>query len=223
MRIPKIQVVWMLLILILSSWVFYSLYFHFHFQNLSHLDKLQKLWIQDVKKLEKFKAVPAGWYKLKEVTYFGGDPTAKNWIIEGLRAPHPVNDDGTHRLEVLLLSFEDEGRNGAIIQYNLVHLKSNNMEWELGRTFFLSNKQSEWEEWLEISKEKIKKIISAQPKKIEAAKVKKAPLTQPSTSTSTSNSTSNSNSNSNSTNRASSSQPSQGSQISLQKKNKISK
>ena len=158
MKASKAQVMWGLFLLALLAWTVNSLYSQLHFQHLSHLDKLQELWIQDAKKLENSKVVPPGWYKLKEITYFGGNPTAKNWIIEGLRAPNPVSEGGTHRLEVLLLSFEDEGRIGAIIQYNLVHIKSNNMEWELGRTFFLSGGQSEWREWVETNGKKISEL-----------------------------------------------------------------
>lgn len=151
--------------LTILAWTVDSLYSQYKFQSSSHREKLQVLWGQDVQKLELAKAVPPGWYTLKEITYFGGDPGAKNWIIEGLRAPHPVSNEGTHRLEVLLLSFEDEGRDGAIIQYNLVNLKNQNMEWELGRTFFLSGGESEWDEWVSTNQEKIKKLISAGKKK----------------------------------------------------------
>ena len=153
--------------LIILAWTVDSLYSQYRFHASTHREKLQVLWEQDVKKLELAEAVPPGWHSLKEITYFGGDPGAKNWIIEGLRAPHPVKKDGTHRLEVLLLSFEDEGRDGAIIQYNLVNLKNQNMEWELGRTFFLSGGESEWEEWVSTNQEKIKKLISAGKKKSE--------------------------------------------------------
>ena len=161
MRFSKAQLAWGLLILVLAAWTIDSFYSQYQFHMLSHREKLQSLWEADAKKLEESKVVPPGWYKLREIDYFGGDPTAKNWIIEGLRAPHPVSKEGTHKLEVLLLSFEDEGRDGAIIQYNLVHLKSNNMEWELGRTFFLSGGQSEWDEWVESNSEKIKKMVKA--------------------------------------------------------------
>jgi hypothetical protein len=150
----------LVLTLLALAWTTDSILIQYQFTQLSARDRLQYLWNRDFVALQNAKTVPPGWYHLKEIVYLGGDPTAKTWISEGLRSPHPTTEDGGYRLEVMVLSFEEDNQLGAIIQYNLVNLKTSNMEWERGRTFILNGAPSEWDEWISTSKNRLRQILT---------------------------------------------------------------
>ena len=81
--------------------------------------------------------LPAGWNSIKEIQLIPATDKAKLWL-KSMHVPILLKSDGAYKLEVLMISW-DEGQDvGAIVQYNLVELKTNNMVWELGRTFVLS-------------------------------------------------------------------------------------
>jgi hypothetical protein len=100
-------------------------------------ERLQILWDQDVQKLKEAKKLPAGWDDIRQIDLFPATDNAKVWL-KNVTVPLQVRADGQHKMEVLILSWEESGVTGAIVQYNLVDLKTNNMIWELGRTFVLS-------------------------------------------------------------------------------------
>jgi hypothetical protein len=103
--------------------------------------KLELQWAQDVELLESSKKLPPGWFDVKEVEITGGTPETKG-ILRKIRIPVQVKkEDGQHKVEVLVVVWEEEGKRGALIQYNLVNLKTGNMIWELGRTLILSQPQ----------------------------------------------------------------------------------
>lgn len=131
------------------GWTIQSFLTQQRFSSFSPRERLQYLWTQDINTLKSSQILPTGWYGIKNIEYEGGDSTAMKWLKEGLHIPITLNKDGTHRLEILILSFEDTGRIGAIIQYNLVNLTDQNMEWELGRTFYLNNNQNEWTDYIQ--------------------------------------------------------------------------
>ena len=96
--------------------------------------KLEIQWAQDVEDLESSKKLPPPWFDVREIELYGGTPETKNWLK---RIEIPVTakkPNGNHKLEVLVVAWEEDGKRGALIQYNLVDLKSGNMIWELGRT-----------------------------------------------------------------------------------------
>ncbi|MCC7403025.1 MAG: hypothetical protein IT288_01385 [Bdellovibrionales bacterium] len=159
-----------LLIVFALGWTADSILTQYQFARLSPRDRLQYLWNRDFAALQRANSVPPGWYHLKEIVYLGGDPMAKLWINEGLRSPHPIAESGSYRLDVMVLTFEEDNQLGAIIQYNLVNLKTSNMEWERGRTFILSGAPSEWDEWVATSKSWLRQML----------KTTKAPNTKPS-------------------------------------------
>lgn len=100
--------------------------------------KLQRLWEQDIERLRKAGQLPEAWDDIHEVKYFGGSDQARKWQ-ENLRFPEDLDKEGRHHLEVLLLIWQEDERTGAILQYNLVESASNEMIWELGRTFTLDH------------------------------------------------------------------------------------
>lgn len=100
--------------------------------------KLETQWAEDVKLLESSKNLPQGWFDVKEVEVFGGTPETKA-VLRKIKIPVGVKkENGDHKLEVLVVVWEEEGKRGALIQYNLVNLKTGNMIKEIGRTLILS-------------------------------------------------------------------------------------
>lgn len=102
----------------------------------SEADRLAVLWERDLNMLIEQKKLHPAWPKIREVVLIGATKKARNWLKE-IGSPVKINPKGNHRLEVLLLNWEDKGREGAIVQYNLIDLESRNMIWELGRTYVL--------------------------------------------------------------------------------------
>lgn len=105
-------------------------------QDAGDAEKLYILWERDLQTLQEQNKLHPGWSQIREVVLIGGTPTTKKWLKE-IGSPVRINPKGDHRLEVLVLNWTDEGREGAVVQYNLVNLKTGNMIWELGRTFTL--------------------------------------------------------------------------------------
>ena len=105
-------------------------------QNGHPESRLERLWAEDVADLAEAKKLPPFWNDIQKVEMYGGDTQAKDWARK-IEVPIKTNPQGTHKLEVLLLTWEENGKRGAVIQYDAVDLKSQNMVWELGRTFIL--------------------------------------------------------------------------------------
>lgn len=104
-----------------------------------HKLQLQSLWEDDLKLLRSHKKLHKDWEKIKEVEMIGGTPTAKKWV-QSLKSPLKTNPKGLYKLEVLVLSWNDQKAEGAIVQYDLIDMKSGNLVWELGRTFQFKGK-----------------------------------------------------------------------------------
>lgn len=101
--------------------------------------KLERQWEEDVVLLEKSGKIHPSWFEVKEVELYGGTPLTRNWL-KRIKIPiKPKKEkDGTHKLEVLVVEWEEDGIRGAMIQYNLVDLQTKNMIWELSRNLYLS-------------------------------------------------------------------------------------
>ncbi len=99
--------------------------------------KLEIQWRNDVEDLEASKRLPSSWFDVKELEVIGGTPETKDWL-QRIQVPLKTKPGGGFHLEVLVVAWEEEGKRGALVQYNLVDIKSGNNIWELGRTFILS-------------------------------------------------------------------------------------
>lgn len=109
-----------------------------HTRNAPLYKKLERQWAEDVELLEDSGKLPQPWFDVKEIELVGGTPETRNWL-KRIKIPVTVkNDVGTYKLEVLVVVWEEEGKRGTMVQYNLVELKSGNTIWELGRTLILS-------------------------------------------------------------------------------------
>ncbi|MBX7231728.1 MAG: hypothetical protein K1X29_06545 [Bdellovibrionales bacterium] len=100
--------------------------------------RLQILWDQDVATLIKKNKIHRGWYNLKEVIVIPTSPQTRE-MIKNLTPPVKTSARGQYKLEILILNWEEGKTHGIIIQYNLVHIKSQNMVWELSRNFIIKS------------------------------------------------------------------------------------
>lgn len=115
---------------------------HFQFEFGSKSERLQILWEQDLEKLKAANLLPEAWSDIREIELNPTTDNAKLWM-KNVQVPILLKSNGQHRLEILGVSWEEGHSSGLILQYNLVDLKTNNMIWELGRTFTLEGETEE--------------------------------------------------------------------------------
>ncbi|NQY99702.1 MAG: hypothetical protein HRT45_03415 [Bdellovibrionales bacterium] len=110
----------------------------YQFEQMSSIERLNYLWKQDMNLLKPTQHVHKGWNSIAEFEAFGGSEKAKEWLND-LQVPVRKVEKGKFKLEILLLEFDQEDVEHAVIQMNLVEIKSQNMVWELGRTYKLNS------------------------------------------------------------------------------------
>ena len=103
--------------------------------------KFAQLWQEDVELLESSQKLPKAWYSVKEIEVYPGDAQAKVWM-KSIHPPIKKNPNGQFKMEILVLTWEEAGKVGSVIQYDLVDLKTQNLVWELGRTLILKSSAS---------------------------------------------------------------------------------
>lgn len=99
--------------------------------------RLEIQWTEDVEMLEASNKLPPGWFDVREIEIIGGTPETKEWLAR-IKVPLKTKSDGQNKLEVLVVAWEEEGKRGTMVRYDLVDLKTQNNIWELGRTFILN-------------------------------------------------------------------------------------
>lgn len=99
--------------------------------------RLERQWAEDVDQLEASKKLPAAWFDVRDLEIYGGTPESKEWLSR-IKVPIKTKKDGQHKMEVLVVVWEEEGKRGVLVQFNLVDLKSKNNIYELGRTYILN-------------------------------------------------------------------------------------
>jgi hypothetical protein len=116
------------------------------FENLKPISKLQTLWEEDVAQMADAHRFPPGWNSIREIVLTPGDDQAKRWLHD-LQIPVVVHKDGEFKLQVMLVTWEDEEKTGVYLQYDMTDLKSpvENTVWEDTRTFILSDRDSWFE------------------------------------------------------------------------------
>ncbi|MGZ3721911.1 MAG: hypothetical protein ACXVA9_03200, partial [Bdellovibrionales bacterium] len=95
----------------------------------------------DVEQLEASGKLPKEWSDVSLIEVIGGTPETKDWLGR-IYVPLKSKKGGHYKLEVLVVVWEEEGKRGTLVQYNLVDLKTQNNIYELGRTFILSKPKS---------------------------------------------------------------------------------
>ena len=92
------------------------------------------------------KSLPKIWSSIREIELSPGTEESVSWLKQ-LQIPVILNKDGNYKLQILFVPWEEGGKVGTFIQYDLVDLKSENSNtvWETTRTFILSDESS----WVE--------------------------------------------------------------------------
>lgn len=98
--------------------------------------RISRFWRLDMQKLRDENHLHTGLVQLKSIEFFTPSELAKAWS-EIIEVPFATREDGKYHLEILILSHEDEGERAVVIQMDLVDLETNNLVWELGRTYSL--------------------------------------------------------------------------------------
>ncbi|MBX3021493.1 MAG: hypothetical protein KF799_07415 [Bdellovibrionales bacterium] len=113
--------------------------------------RLERQWAADVQALEASGKLPASWAQVKDIVIIGGTAETKTWL-QRIQIPLKENPKGVHRMEVLVVAWEENGKRGAMIQYNIEDGKTRNTLLELGRTLILSSPASDkpWAPLLEV-------------------------------------------------------------------------
>lgn len=109
-------------------------------RNAPDFKRFERQWADDVAQLEASPKLPKPWFDVAEVEVFGGTPESKGWLRQihiPVEAKNPKS--GKYKLEVLVVPWDEDGKSGVMVQYNLVELKSKNMIYELGRTLVISD------------------------------------------------------------------------------------
>src|SRR5689334_6848187 len=76
--------------------------------------RLERQWAADVQQLEASGKLPAAWAQVKEIVLIGGTPETKTWL-QRMQIPLKENPKGVHRMEVLVVAWEENGKRGALI------------------------------------------------------------------------------------------------------------
>ena len=99
-------------------------------------EKMAMTWSEDLKLLENSRKLPPQWKDIREVSVKADNSEIQNWLKD-LHPDIPMVKNGNYRLEVFLVFLIEGYRYGAVAQYHLVDLRTNNTVWEDGRTFKL--------------------------------------------------------------------------------------
>jgi hypothetical protein len=96
--------------------------------------KLFKEWNRDLTQLKAKKQLPSGFDSIKEIRYTPMSKMSAQWI-SGTRIPISLNHEGKYRLSVEVDHWVEKQKAAAIINYQLIDIKSGNTVWEFGRTY----------------------------------------------------------------------------------------
>src|ERR1700692_1590925 len=84
------------------------------FENLKPVAKLQQLWEEDMLALNQGGRLPSEWSQIREIQLLGGNEESKAWLKQ-IQIPVHLNKEGTYRLQILLVSWAEEGKIGAYL------------------------------------------------------------------------------------------------------------
>lgn len=100
--------------------------------------KFQTLWAEDMDLLANEKKYPKGWDEISEIKYHLLTEKTKDWL-KNIKAPIVLKKGGSHRLEITITDWSDQGKVGIVVQYHLINKVSGDLVGEFGRTFLLEN------------------------------------------------------------------------------------
>ncbi len=113
-----------------------AIYFKADYFLLSPKEKFIESFQNDIALLKKSGTLPEAYSHIREVEIKSDNSPARDWL-DDLKRKIPRDQNGTYKLSVMVIHWIEANRYGAIVQYNLVDLKSGNTVWEFSRTFKL--------------------------------------------------------------------------------------
>lgn len=90
----------------------------------------------DMKLLEKNHYLPKAWSKIKSIEISSDASHVQDWLKADAFDIAKVNS-GEFTLNIFVSEWIDGYRYGALVQYDLIDIKSKNTVWELNRTYKL--------------------------------------------------------------------------------------
>jgi hypothetical protein len=128
----------------------YALLDFWSVRNAPLYKRLERQWQEDVDDLEASQKLPKEWNDVGVVETIGGTPETKEWL-QRIETPIKPHKGGHYKLEILVVAWDEDGKTGALIQYDLDNLKTGATIWEQGRTLILKKPQSKdpWKAALE--------------------------------------------------------------------------
>ncbi len=100
--------------------------------------RFERQWTEDVQRMESSGKLPHPWFDVNKIEIIGGTPETKSWLRR-IKVPlSEKRENGGHKLEVLVVAWEENGKRGVLLQYNLIKIKTGNTVWEAGRTLLLN-------------------------------------------------------------------------------------
>ena len=107
-------------------------YKYFEKESRSPKEQIVQMWMDDIHGLAP--KLPPSWKSIAEVSLSYGDLETQVFFTNLNKAPVKTNPKGEYRLEVTIIS---DDQKHFIFQHNMIHKPTNEMLWELGRTYQL--------------------------------------------------------------------------------------
>ena len=90
----------------------------------------------DMKLLEKNHSLPKIWSKIKKIELSSDASHVQDWLNADA-FDIPKTNNGDYTLDIFVSEWIDGYRYGALVQYDLIDIKTKNTVWELNRTYKL--------------------------------------------------------------------------------------
>ena len=90
----------------------------------------------DFKLLDKYRYLPPSWGSIRNIDVNSDASHVQEWLKSDA-FEIPKKKDGNYNLEIFVSEWIDGYRYGALIQYDLIDIKTKNTVWELNRTYKL--------------------------------------------------------------------------------------
>jgi hypothetical protein len=115
-------------------------------RNAPYYKRFERQWREDVRRLEKSGKMPKFWFDVGEVVVTGGTADTRSWL-QRIQVPVVARKNGNFKLDILVVAWEENGKIGALVQYNVSDRNNGNGMWELGRTLILDDKTQKRSTW----------------------------------------------------------------------------
>jgi hypothetical protein len=113
---------------------------NWRFEKLPLTKKMQKLWEDDMELMADSHILPRGWSSIREIEISPGSDEARAWL-KHLQVPVVLDKKGDFKLLIIFMPWNQDGKDGVYIQYDLEDLTSPNKNtvFETSRTIMLKD------------------------------------------------------------------------------------